>query len=155
MVIWLGKILCYNKRAVNKKKPFVLPERNPDTQQAHHHEVFWQIIIPILVGLLIVLGLAVTVNFGTTGSVNRWGEISLASLILLWFFFGMILFGILATLIYATTYLLWVIPPYARLVQDVFVQVKGKVKSGADAAVEPFIRLHAVRAGWQALLRRD
>lgn len=151
----LEKILCYNKRVVNEKKPFVLPERNPDTHQVHRHEVIWQIIVPILVGLFILLGLAIVINFGNTESVNRWGEVSLAWLILFLFFFAMIFFVILATSIYATTYLLEIIPPYARLVQDAFVRVKGKVKSGADTAVEPFIRLHALRAGWRALLRRD
>ena len=147
--------MCYNKQAVNDKKLSVPPLRNPKTHQAHSREVLWQIAIPVLIGLLAMLGLAVVVTFGSAGSVDRWGEISMVWLILPLFFFALFFLAILAGLIYATTYLLGILPPYALLVQDMFVKLNGKVKSSADAVVEPVLRMHAFRAGWRALQRKD
>jgi hypothetical protein len=140
---------------VNDKKLSVPSLGNPKTHQAHSREVLWQIAIPILIGLIVVLGLAVAVTFGSAGSVDHWGEISMVWLILPLFFFALIFLVILAGLIYATTYLLGFLPPYTLLVQDMFGKLNSKVKSSADAVVEPVLRMHAFRAGWRALQRKD
>jgi uncharacterized membrane protein len=51
-------------------KPLVLPPRNPLTHARHRHETFWQIIFPVMLGLLLVLVVVVLLVFFAVQEAN-------------------------------------------------------------------------------------
>jgi hypothetical protein len=137
---------------MNTNKPFVLPERNPLTHARHKHDVLLQITLPLVIGgLLIVLAIAGIIwsaaGGPASGEVNRWANVSLIWLILPALFFVLLGTVILIGLVYAVTKLLAVLPGYARLTQDWFVRLGGKVRLVSDKVVEPFLKAHSFSAG--------
>ena len=59
-------------------------ERNPLTHEKHRREVFWQITIPLVIGLVMILGLAalVIVTAVQGGNVSQAADASLVYLII-------------------------------------------------------------------------
>lgn len=126
-------------------------ERNPVTHRIHELEVFWQITIPLILGVLIVVALAVAVSLGSTQEISRWSEISIIWLIIPVLFVSLIFLVILAGLVYGVTWVLRNLPPYTRLAQDAVARVGESVVKVADKTVEPVLRIHMFFAGWRAL----
>jgi len=139
---------------MDEKKPFPLPPRNPHTHANHRREVLLQVTLPLLITILLLVAAVLGVNLGDNTQVHRWANASLILLLIPVLFFSLLFLAILAMLVYAISRLLGILPPYARLTQDLFSQMEFKVKKAADAAVEPALRLHAAKAGWQAFTRR-
>ena len=52
-------------------EPKELPERNPVTYERHRKEVMWQILVPVLIGAVIVLALAILATTGTDAQVSK------------------------------------------------------------------------------------
>jgi hypothetical protein len=134
---------------MNAKKEFVLPERNPKTHAEHRREVFWQITVPLLVGILLFLAAVAGIIFSATqpaSEVGRWADISLVWLILPALVIALLFFVLLAGLVYAITKLLGLTPRYAHLVQLYFERGKEKVRQITHILVEPFIKAHSLSA---------
>ena len=81
-------------------------ERNPITTQKHRHEVFWQITVPVTIGgvllLLIAIGVVVA-YFAGTGDIAKWADVSTIILIVPAMFIGLILIAISAGSAYLVT----------------------------------------------------
>ena len=121
----------------------VLPtERNP------------QISLPLLVGALIFVGLAVGVNFGTNEAVGQWARIAMILLAIPAVILALITLVVLVAFIYLAARLTGLIPPYAFLAQEFFVRVAQVSRQAADKVVEPILRLNAFTAGLGALRRK-
>ncbi|MEJ2708752.1 MAG: hypothetical protein P8074_14145 [Anaerolineales bacterium] len=131
-----------------------LPERNPETHEAHRREVLWQVMVPLIVGVLVLLALAVLSATGGTEQVSRWGDVSLIWLILPMLLVALIFLVITAGLAYGVIWLVRVLPGYARQLQALFETLAVKVKQVSDLAAEPFIRIHSFMAGMQVLFNR-
>ncbi len=126
-------------------------ERTPKTRAAHRREVFWQITIPLLVGVLLILAAVGAIIFSTiqpVTDVERWADVSLIWMILPSLFFALLLLVLLAGLIYAISFLLRLIPPYALVVQLFFERAKGKVSQLLNLSTEPILRINSV---WAAI----
>ncbi len=126
-------------------------ERNPKTHAAHRREVFWQIILPLLAGILLILAAVGAIIFSAlqpVTDVERWAGVSLIWLILPTLFFAFLFLVLLAALVYGISYLLHMIPGYALLVQLFFEQVKDKVGRVLNASVEPILRINSI---WAAI----
>jgi hypothetical protein len=132
-----------------------LPERNPETHKAHRREVLWQVTVPLIGGVLVLLALAVLSATGGTEQVSRWGDVSLIWLILPMLLVALIFLVITAGLAYGVIWLVRVLPGYARQLQALFETLAVKVKQVSDLAAEPFIRIQSFMAGMQALFNRE
>ena len=131
------------------KKRFVLPERNPRTHAEHRREVFWQITVPLLVGILLLLAAVAGVILGATkpvSDVGRWADVSLVWLILPTLVFALLFLIILIGLVYGITKLLGIMPRIARQVQVYFELAREKVRQFTNIIVEPFLKAHSLSA---------
>jgi uncharacterized protein involved in cysteine biosynthesis len=130
-------------------KQVVLPERNPKTHAIHRREVFWQITLPLIVGILLLLATVAAVIYSATqpaAELDRWGDVSLMWLILPSLFFALIILLFLVGMVYLISQLLRLIPPYARVVQLYFEAGKTKVGQLSDLSVKPIIRVRSLWA---------
>jgi len=138
---------------MDEKPQFVLPERNPQTHAAHRRDVLRQITLPLVIGgLLLVAGMALVIiaAAGANGEVRRWADLSLIWLILPALIFSLLILGLLFGLTYLVSKLLGILPGYARLVQDGYTGLSGKVMHLSDALVLPLLKLK----GWSAAARK-
>lgn len=128
-----------------------LPAPNPITRARHRRDVFRQITLPFLIGLLVFAAFVVFVWIATTQQASLWADIALIFLItLLGFatFFFLILSAILAYAIIAANRGL---PPYARLAQDKLETVRKYVRRYSDRAASPIINTQSRIARLSAL----
>lgn len=126
-------------------------ERNPKTHAEHKREVFWQITLPLVFGILLILAAVGAIIFSASQpvtDVGRWADVSLIWLILPSLFFALILIILLAGFIYLVTMLLRFIPRYTVIVQLYFEQARSKISQIANMSAEPLIRLNSV---WAAI----
>ncbi len=122
------------------------PERNLKTHAAHKREVFWQITLPLVIGILLMLAVVVAIILSATQpvtDVSRWADVSLMWLILPSLFAALIFLAIMVGLVFAITQLLKVVPRYARIIQLFFEQGKGKISHLTNSMVEPIVRVNS------------
>lgn len=122
----------------NTKSP--LPrERNPETYQKHQKEVLWQITIPLIAGLVILLILMV----GCVSSAinqSRMADISLIWIILPNLVMALITLIILVGLIYGLIKLIGILPYYTQKIQVFFNLIKDRAQNIDDRLIEPIIK---------------
>jgi hypothetical protein len=126
-------------------------ERNPITHAAHKREVFWQITLPLLLGILLILAAVGAIIFSViqpVTDVERWADVSLIWLILPSLFFALLLLAILAGLVFAVSYVFRIIPRYTLVIQLYFVQAKSKIGQLLNMSTEPFLRINSL---WAAI----
>ena len=126
-------------------------QRNPKTHLEHRREVFWQITLPLLVGILIILAAVGAIVFSSlqpVTDVERWAGVSLIWLILPALFIALIFLAILAGLIYAVSFLLRLIPRYALIIQLYFEQARSKIGQLLNLSTEPILRINSI---WAAI----
>jgi hypothetical protein len=134
----------------SQKQP-INPERNPKTQAAHRRDVIWQITLPLLAGVLLILAAVGAIIFSTlqpVTDVGRWASVSLMWLILPALFFSLLFLAVLAGLVYAISFILRLIPRYALLVQLFVERVKNKAGQLLNLSVEPVLRINSI---WAAI----
>jgi hypothetical protein len=125
--------------------------RNPKTHAEHRREVFWQITLPMLLGILLILavvGLIIFLTIQPVTDVGRWADVSLIWLILPSLFLAFLLLIILIAFIVLVSYILRLIPPYALIVQLYIEQFKGKLAQIFNLSVEPILRMKTI---WTAV----
>ena len=137
----------------NSFQPPVLPERNPKTHKAHNREVFYQITLPMVFGIVTALLLAVLATQATASSVSTWADISLIMMIIPTMIVAVLFLVLTAGTIYLMVKLLPLVPPYARFAQDWFAFISFRVRIVADKSVEPFLRVHSFVASVRAFRR--
>lgn len=129
------------------------PARNPETTARFRKEVLWQITVPFILGVLIVVGGAVLLGYLGVGDTAVWSDISTMWLLLPVFILGIIPLALSVGLIFLLTRALSILPAYAYQVQLVFARVRDVIRRGADRAVEPVLRLHSSSASVRSLRR--
>jgi hypothetical protein len=128
-------------------------ERNPVTQQSHRKQVLWQITVPLVIGAVIILILAVLVTTGSPQTASLWADISLVWLIIPVMIVSLILLVLLAGLAYAVIWLVRTIPGYAMQAQNFMIMIASQVEKLGNVIVEPILRLNAFLASLQVLSR--
>jgi len=126
-------------------------ERNPKTHSEHKREVFWQITLPLVIGILVILAAVGAIIFSITQpvtDVGRWADVSLMWLILPSLFFALLFLILLAGLIYAISFLLRLVPRYALIIQLYFEQARSKVGQLMNLSTEPILRINSI---WAAI----
>jgi hypothetical protein len=129
-------------------------ERNPVTQEIHHHQVIWQITLPLVILALIFVVLIVAVSLSGAGYQSRWADISLIwclcpNLIVL-----LLCVGTLGGISFGLFRLQRMLPGKLFGLQKFGIKVRDGVQKASDAMVEPVLKVHSVQAGRKAMWQR-
>ena len=138
--------------------PPSLFERNPVTYEVHRKEVFRQITIPFLIGLLVLLAACVAVvffSFRGNLDASRLADVSLIWLILPGMVIVLVFSLLFGGLAYGVFWLIGKLPPLFLKVFNFIVKVGAILRNASDKAVEPVLKVESLRASWRALTRRS
>ncbi|MBI3167148.1 MAG: hypothetical protein HYZ22_01610 [Chloroflexi bacterium] len=111
----------------------------------HRRQVMRQIILPVLLSALILVGIVVWVSFATFsqgGDVGRWAAISTMWVIIPMLIGGLVVLAILGGLIYLMARALNALPYYTGIAQDYVFIARGYIIRGADMVVKPILALN-------------
>ena len=133
-----------------------LPERNLKTQKNHRREVAWQITLPLVLGLIIILSLFAwtIISAAQGGSVSQSADTSLIFLLIPTMVMALVPLAITAGLAYGVIALIKVLPKYSYKAQEAMTKVQGLVQTGTDKLVEPIIRFKSTIAAFEVLRRK-
>jgi hypothetical protein len=123
----------------------------------HRKQRVWQIILPVILAALLFIALVVLVIIATsdgTGDTARWAAISTIWISLPIIFIALVLFIILAGIVYLLIRLLQIVPIYTGKAQDIAYKVARFARRAADAVAKPFISLDSIGASINTLLGR-
>ena len=132
------------------------PEPNPKTQKDHKRETFWQITLPLILGVVFVLILAVLTFLAATGDgrITQAADAALIFLIIPLMLFTLISSIILAAITFGIIKLNSTLPFYSKQLHDVLVRVRQQVQVGSDKSVEPILKIQSFFASLKALKRK-
>ena len=127
---------------------------NPATALRHRREVFLQITIPLAIGIIIVLALAVMTAVGVTAATqSQMADAALVELITPVLIFCVITLLILGASIYGLVRLILIAPYYFLRAQIFFLRIQLGVMRVDNRLVEPILRTHGFAAQTRAFGR--
>ena len=129
------------------------------TKTTHRKDTFWQIWLPLIVSVLLILALAVVIVVSTvrdtSGDFNtKWSSISLVYLSLPTLLLALIVLILLAGLIYLLVRLYQWIPGFSLRVTDFMNQVSYYARLVCDKSVSPIVFVRSKYAGLNAILKK-
>lgn len=135
-----------NNRSQNKPR---LPDHL--SYQRHKKQQFWQILVPIFIGFLMMVAVMVltilTATQGDTGSqISGWADVSMIWLILPVIMVAILVAVLLFALVYLLARALRVLPVYTGLVQDYAALAAEKVKHFSNKLVSPIMGIRSSMA---------
>jgi hypothetical protein len=121
-------------------------ERNPVTHRRHRSEVFWQITLPSVIGIVLIAALAFLATQTTSFQVGVWADISIIWLIMPVMMITLVSLVIMIASIYLSAQLIRILPFYSRRVQEWFSMLAIQVSRIDNIIIEPVLRVHGFRA---------
>jgi len=115
--------------------------------QLHRKQRNLQIILPVIISALALVGMTVLISFATFksgGDVGRWAAVSTIWIIIPALIAGLVVLAILVGLIYLMARALGALPHYTGMAQDYVSIARGYIMRGADMAVKPIIALEGL-----------
>lgn len=112
----------------------------------HRKQVTRQIILPVIIASLLMIGLIVLIclaTFNQGGDVGRWAAISTMWILIPVIIAGILALAILIGMIYLLARGLGALPYYTGIAQDYVYIARGYIVRGADMLVKPVIGLNA------------
>ena len=131
-------------------KPSQRPAFNPSTHRSHRGEVFGQILLPLVAGVLVCGLLFYLVLAGGGGSIERSAQIAIIFLAIPMLLVGLALLGLLLVLTSGIGKLMSWLPEPAATAQNVVESINRGAQKAARAVTRPFIAVDA----WGTALRR-
>lgn len=131
-------------------------ERNPKTAATFRRTAFWQITLPLLIGLGLFLGgvLGVALSTQPHAEVSQWADAASLWLMLPWLLVTLLVLAFFSSLVFLLARLLSAIPPFAFRIQRIFSRIAGLAQESSDRIAEPIVRYASFWAGVRTLLRR-
>ena len=132
-------------------------ERNSVTEADHKRDVLWQITLPFVVGVLVIIIFGVFVIASAVKGpegVSLWADISLIWLILPALFFTLLATAVLGALLYGVIRLIDVLPRYTYKAQNVLAAIQRKLTQISNTAAEPVMKTNTWTAALKALFRQ-
>jgi heme/copper-type cytochrome/quinol oxidase subunit 2 len=133
------------------------PQPLHDSYRNHRRQLFWQILLPIILTALLCVGLIVLINiaaFRNNGDVARWAAVSTIWIVIPIIFALVIVLALLGGLVYLMAKLLRVTPTYTGLAQEYVHTAAGYIRRGADAVVKPIFLIDGLGASIRAFFGR-
>jgi len=134
-----------------------LPRPEHFSYQTHRRQVVRQIILPVALAAVAMIGMIVLISFAAFrdgGDVGRWAAISTIWIVIPILLAGLVFLAILAGLIYLVARLLGILPVYTGMAQDYVHRVRGYIVRGADMVVRPVIAIEGFVEYVKALFGR-
>ena len=128
-----------------------------ESYKRHRKELAWQIIVPVVLSAILIVGVIVLVNVATfrdNGDVGRWAAISTIWIVVPIMVAGLIFLIILGGIVYLLKYLLQIAPTYTGQAQDFVHKIARYIERIADAIVKPVIALDGIGASMKRLVGR-
>ena len=119
-----------------------LPHPEHYSYLKHRKQVVRQVILPVVISALLMIGLIVLIclaTFNQGGDVGRWAAISTIWIVIPVMIGGLLVLAILGGLIYLMALALGALPKYTGMAQDYVYIARGYIIRGADMAVKPII----------------
>jgi hypothetical protein len=136
----------------------VPPKRNPETQKLYKQQFFLQILLPVLLFSVLLLGLGVLASVsGTQGGINHtavWAHISTSFMVILIFIAGLAGLALLVFSIYAMTWLLSRLPQYSYIAQLYLQLFSRHIHTLADKTTSPFIMIRSIWTGIRSTFKQ-
>ena len=129
-----------------------------EAENKHHREVFWQIAFPLILGNLIVLGLAAWVIITTVtpgGSIRQAADTSLILLLMPTLIMALIPLILLAVLVYGVIWVNQKLPSGLHQIHGTILMVRDGIETGADKLAEPVIRFKSKLAAFEVFKRKS
>lgn len=133
------------------------PQPLHESYRNHRRQLFWQILLPIILTALLCVGLIVLINiaaFRNNGDVARWAAVSTIWIVIPIIFGLVIVLALLGGLVYLMAKLLRVTPTYTGLAQEYVHKAAGYIRRGADAVVKPIFLIDGLGASIRAFFGR-
>ena len=134
-----------------------LPHPKHYSYQLHRRQRNLQIILPVVLSSLVLIGMVVLISFATfksDGDVSRWAAISTIWIIIPTLIAGLIVLAILIGLIYLMARALGALPHYTGIAQDYVYIARSYIIRGADMVVKPVIAFEGFIERVKALFER-
>jgi hypothetical protein len=128
--------------------------RNPQAKAQHQKEVFWQITLPLVLGVILFLVASALITVGASIDVSRLADATLVWLIIPWLIVALLVIVVLSGLTYGVIKLIQVLPFGFYRLHAFLRRVHGIVSEVGDKAVEPVLKTASLRGRWQALRSR-
>jgi len=119
--------------------------------KAHKKDFIWQILVPILVILLLVIAASVIVTLRPAGDASLWADISTIWLLIPLLFFAFINIIILAAIIYGMSKLLNITPIYTQKLYALIILAGEKIESIVDDTVKPIFLVEGFSASLKSI----
>jgi hypothetical protein len=136
----------------------VPPKRNPETLKIYRQQFFLQILLPVVLFSILLLGLGILAAVsGTQGGINHtavWAHISTIFMVIFIFIAGLVALAIAILVIYALAWLLSRLPEYSYIAQ-LYLQLFGRnIHTLADKSTSPFILIRSLWTGMISIFNR-
>lgn len=134
--------------------PEQLKERNPITYQAHKRQITWQIFVPLGLGVLLVLMVAICATQGSNFQVSQWADASLVLMISSWMLVGLLSLAVVVVSVYGLSRVLRILPYYFFRSQGFLFRLQLRSHTINNGAVEPILRIQILSAKASAIKRQ-
>jgi hypothetical protein len=134
-----------------------IPRPVHESYLKHRKQVRWQIILPVVLTALFVIGVFVMLYIATfrgNGDVSRWAQVSTIWIVIPIMIGMVIFFALLLGMIYLIMKLLNIAPTYTGLAQDYVNKAAVYIKRGTDMAVKPIFAIDGLGASIKAFFSR-
>jgi hypothetical protein len=129
-------------------QPARLHNRNAHTRHAHRAEYFWQILLPLLGGGLLMGATLVWLISSQTASISQTAQIVTIAFVMPLLVIGLILLFLVVLLTFGVRRLIQWLPPRSYRLQRGVHAVSARVVNAVDAMITPVI---VVESWWAAL----
>lgn len=123
---------------------------SPETRR----QIRLQLILPLVIGLLMIVAVAIWIFFAGYGSTSVWADLAVILLAIPMLFLGLILLAVLVVLTYAVGHLIGVLPTPLRRAHRVAARSAREARRGGDLAAKPFVAVPAVWSSLSVFMRR-
>ena len=134
-----------------------IPQPVHESYLKHRKQLVWQIIFPVVLSVLLLVGLIVLINIATfrdNGDVARWAAISTMWIAIPVMISLLIVLALLVGIVYLLQKLLNITPTYTSLAQHYVYKAESLIKRGLDAVVNRVIEVQGMLATIREFFRR-
>ncbi len=134
---------------MNAKFTPVNPSSRPTPTTEHRRQMIWQVWVPLIASILVVLAVEVLAIVGAAhGSplVDHWGAIAAILIIIPVLLVGLIILGIVGGMVYGASRLLKPLPGWMLKAQLFMLRLALVVRRAADAATKPVVAVSTFSA---------
>ncbi|HNJ15460.1 MAG TPA: hypothetical protein PLN43_17895 [Anaerolineales bacterium] len=134
-----------------------LPHPEHYSYLVHRKQRNTQVILPVVLSALLMIGMIVLISFATFksgGDVGRWAAISTIWIIIPLLITGLIVLALLIGGIYLMARALSGLPYYTGIAQDYVHKARGYITRSADMAAKPILAINDLVENLKAFFGR-